>query len=172
MVRLLRFSLMSIMLILAVSSCKTKQKITETRTEEIVKKQSDSMDVACKNNLEAINTHDKQNTVLDERDSTVEKFREHLVIDFSGNVVLREIEHQKEKYKAKGRIHRNNREIQHLEAAKQEQMTYEQYLDGIYNASLQNVEEESEPSSSRWLWLIGFLTLLTMVGAIISKIVK
>ncbi|CDC98947.1 unknown [Prevotella sp. CAG:474] len=52
MVRLLRFSLMSIMLILAVSSCKTKQKITETRTEEIVKKQSDSMDVACKNNLE------------------------------------------------------------------------------------------------------------------------
>ena len=51
-------------------------------------------------------------------------------------------------------------------------MTYEQYLDGIYNASLQNVEEESEPSSSRWLWLIGFLTLLTMVGAIISKIVK
>ena len=122
--------------------------------------------------LEAINTHDKQNTVLDERDSTVEKFREHLVIDSSGNVVLREIEHQKEKYKAKGRIHRNNREIQHLEAAKQEQMTYEQYLDGIYNASLQNVEEESEPSSSRWLWLIGFLTLLTMVGAIISKIVK
>ena len=122
--------------------------------------------------LEAINTHDKQNTVLDERDSTVEKFREHLVIDSSGNVVLREIEHQKEKYKAKGRIHRNNREIQHLEAAKQEQMTYEQYLDGIYNASLQNVEEESEPSSSRWLWLIGFLTLLTMVGAIISNLDK
>lgn len=172
MVKLIRLSMLLVMLTLAVSSCKTKEKVTETRTEQVVVKQSTSMDVVSKENLQSFNAHDEQSTVQDERDSIVEKFREYIVMDSTGNVLRHEIENMKKTHKSKGKVQTNNQGKQQSAASKQEKKTYEQYIDSLYNASVQDVKEESKPVTFRWLWLIGILLLLVVVGTVISKIVK
>lgn len=167
-----RLSLLSALLALAVSSCKTHEKVQTSRTEQTSVKMSTSSDSVFTETLQTINAHDEHSVMLNERDSVVEKWREYIVVDSTGKVLLHEMERQKEKHKAKDKVQRNSKDKHQTEVAKNSRLTYEQLCDSLYQELYNNEEKDSKPVSYRWLWFIGILSLLLLAGAIISKLGK
>lgn len=159
-----------LLLLLSLSGCKTKEKVTERQTETA--QASSVKTVTAQQHMEQQGQASMANEVqqMQTSDSVVERFRERIVTDSCGRVLLHDIEHSKERYKGHAQSRKKEagqREetssLQHREQALGEK-------DSTYNGGSLKEVTIVKKKTWRWLWYVGLLSLLFIVGFIISKI--
>jgi hypothetical protein len=157
-------------LALCLGSCKTKEKVTEKRTETA---QTVSSSVATLSGQ----TKQLEQTALAEEathtgwsDSIVDKFYERIVTDSTGRVLLHEVEHSKDTYKGmtQSQMKRTGNRQEKSTAQNQEQ-SYARNDSG-YNGSSLNEVTVVKKRSWRWLWFVGLLVGLFLAGYIITRV--
>ena len=164
--------LFMLMVLLTLIGCKTKEKVTERMTEtahvtgEVTQTSSTSSD----SQSQAMTT--AQTTQTTWSDSVVEKTRERIVTDSSGRVLLHEAERTTEHYKGRGKslTHQQQNRQERNEATSQG--TFTETNDSTYNGGNQNEVTVVKRKTWRWLWYVGIVASLLVLGYIILKVIR
>lgn len=159
-------------LALSLCGCKTKEKMTERLTETA---QSNS----CSTVMTSQHTEQQGQTSMTEEttqtswsDSVVEKTRERIVTDSSGRVLLHEAERTTEHYKGRGKSLTHQQQNRQEKSEVTSQGTVTETNDSTYNGGSINEVTVVKKKSWRWLWYVGILASLLIVGYIISKVIR
>lgn len=159
-----------LLVLLTLIGCKTKEKVTERMTEtahvtgEVTQTSSTSSD------SQAMAT--AQTTQTSWSDSVVEKTRERIVTDSSGRVLLHEAERTTEHYKGRGKSLTHQQQNRQEKSEVTSQGTVTETNDSTYNGGSINEVTVVKKKSWRWLWYVGILASLLIVGYIISKVIR
>ena len=161
-----------LLVLLTLIGCKTKEKVTERMTEtahvtgEVTQTSSTSSDSQSQVMATA------QTTQTTWSDSVVEKTRERIVTDSSGRVLLHESERTTEHYKGRGKSLTQQQQNRQEKSEATSQGTVTETNDSTYNGGSINEVTVVKKKSWRWLWYVGILASLLIVGFIISKVIR
>lgn len=162
--------LLFLLVLLSLVGCKTKEKVTEKRTEIA---QVISSSVAAQSGqteqLEQTATMEEA-TYTGWSDSVVEKFHERIVTDSTGRVLLHEVGHSKDTYKGKNQSRAKRTDNRQEKTTAQNQKQSYARNDSTYNGGSLNEVAVVKKKSWRWLWFVGLLAGLLTVGYIISRV--
>ena len=102
----------------------------------------------------------------------MEKTRERIVTDSSGRVLLHEAERTTEHYKGRGKslTHQQQNRQERNEATSQGTVT--ETNDSTYNGGSQNEVTVVKRKTWRWLWYVGIVASLLVLGYIILKVIR
>lgn len=159
-----------LLILLSMSGCKTKEKVTEKRTETAQAVSSSAAALSGEmEQLEQTATTEEA-TLMGWIDSIVEKFHERIVTDSTGRVLLHEVEHCKDTYKGKTQSQaKRTGNRQEKRAAQNQEQSFARN-DSTYNGgSLDEVTVVKKKSWS-WLWFVGLLASILAVGYIRSRV--
>lgn len=158
-----------ILLVLFLSSCKTKEKVAEKQLETVHVVSSTSAAQAQQSELFGRTATTEATSQIGWSDSIVEKFHERIVTDSTGRVLLHEVDRHMDTYKGKKQSQTK------YEGQKQENTTAQDLKqncamnDSIYNINSVKKLTIVKKKSWRWLWFVGLLVSLVVVGFITSK---
>lgn len=161
-----------LLVLLTLIGCKTKEKVTERMTEtahvtgEVTQTSSTSSD----SQSQAMATAQTTQTTCS--DSVVEKTRERIVTDSCGRVLLHESERTTEHYKGRGKSLTQQQQNRQEKSEATSQGTVTETNDSTYNGGSINEVTVVKKKSWRWLWYVGILASLLIVGFIISKVIR
>lgn len=161
-----------LLVLLTLIGCKTKEKVTERMTEtahvtgEVTQTSSTSSDSQSQTMATA------QTTQTTWSDSVVEKTRERIVTDSSGRVLLHESERTTEHYKGRGKSLTQQQQNRQEKSEATSQGFVTETNDSTYNGGSINEVTVVKKKSWRWLWYVGILASLLIVGFIISKVIR
>lgn len=159
-------------LTLSLCGCKTKEKVTEKLTETA---QSNSSFTLMTSQYIA---QQEQKSMMEETilaswcDSIVERFYERIVTDSTGRVLLHEQEHKKDHYNSRARSQTNRNGNSEEAAAGQKIDLTAECNDSTYNGGILSEVTVVKKKSWRWLWFVGILGSLLIVGIIIPKVTR
>lgn len=161
-----------LLLTLSISSCKTKEKMTERLTETAQSNSSSIVMTSQHTEQQGQSSMTEETTQTLWSDSIVERFHERIVTDSTGRVLLHEQEHTKDHYKGRTQSQTNrNGNSQKTAAGQKTELTVE-CNDSTYNGNSLNEVTVVKKKSWRWLWYVGILGSLLIVGIIISKVTR
>lgn len=161
-----------LLILLSMSGCKTKEKVTEKRTERAQTVSSSVAALSGQTELLEQTTTTEEATHTGWSDSIVEKFHERIVTDSTRRVLLHEVEHSKDTYKGKTQIEaKRTGNRQEKRAAQNQEQLYARE-DSTYNGGSLNEVTVVKKKSWRWLCFVGLLSMILIVGYIISIIKK
>lgn len=159
-------------LALSLCGCKTKEKMTERLTETAQSNSSSTVMTSQHTEQQGQTSMTEETTQTSWSDSIVERFHERIVTDSTGRVLLHEQEHTKDHYKGRAQSQTNrNGNSQETAAGKKTELTVERN-DSTYNGNSLNEVTVVKKKSWRWLWFVGILGSLLIVGIIISKVTR
>lgn len=159
-------------MVLSFGSCKTKEKATDCFAETIHTNTSETVMTALHSDLQMENSSSSVSAYTGWSDSIVERFYEHVVTDSSGNVLLCETEHSKDRFT--GRTKKNTdiaNNIQEMGSEHNVSITQEK-KDSLYDAGVLKEVTVVKSKSWRWLWLCGLLAILFITVLIVKKTSK
>ena len=140
---------------------------------------ADRMAVGVIDSLEVIDVDDDERHMLRVRAfheqivrATIEKTRERIVTDSSGRVLLHEAERTTEHYKGRGKSLTHQQQNRQEKSEVTSQGTVTETNDSTYNGGSINEVTVVKKKSWRWLWYVGILASLLIVGYIISKVIR
>lgn len=155
-------------LVLSLSGCKTKEKVSENHKENVRINSTEMQNEVCFDERHEHESSAEQSLQTSEKDSLVEKFRERIVVDSSGNVLFKDSEYTKERYHGKGtsKANRNgsNRQTATEQIKKQSQAETDTSSTGIRESTQRIVKH-----TYGWLWFVVLFVFLFAGGVIISK---
>ena len=164
--------LLMFLLALSLCGCKTKEKVTERLSETVRSNSSSVQMITEEKEVAGQATVQEASTRTQQSDSTVEHFFERIVTDSTGRVLLHEVEHSKDTYKGSG-----SQQTKYTGNREGKKTTQHQELsavrkDSTYNGGTLREVTVVKSKSRKWVWFVGLLSLLFIVGFIISKIVR
>ena len=152
------------------SGCKTKEKVTEKRTETAQAVSFSITAQAGQTEQHGQTAWAEEDTHTGWSDSIVEKFHERIVTDSAGRVLLHEVEHSKDTYKGKTQSQaKRTGNRQEKSTAQNQEQSYARN-DSTYNGGSLNEVVVTKKKSWRWLWFVGLLLGLVTAGYIISRV--
>ena len=160
------------LLALSLCGCKTKQKVTENLKETAQASSSSVQQATEHTERQGVSSTQEEATHTQWSDSIVEKFHERIVTDSCGRVLLHEVEHSKDTYKGSGSQQTKRTGTHEEKTTTQHQELSAVRKDSTYNGGTLREVTVVKKKSCRWLWFVGLLSLLFIVGFIISKIVR
>lgn len=158
-------------LVLALSACKTKEKVDENYTANVWTNSTESKNEICRNERHEHESSAEQALQASEKDSLVEKFRERIVVDSSGHILFKDSEYTKERYQGKATTKTNRKESNHQTATEQANKQSQAETDTSSTAIRENTQKTVK-QTDRWLWFLSLLIFLLISGAIISKVTR
>lgn len=164
--------LFMLLVLLTLIGCKTKQKVTERMTDtahvtgEVTQTSSTSSD------SQSQITFTAQTTQTSWSDSVVEKTRERIVTDSSGRVLIHEQERTTEHYKGRGKSLTNQQQNRQEKSEVTSQGTVTETNDSTYNGGSLNEVTVVKKKPCCWLWYVGIVAILLMLGYIILKVIR
>lgn len=159
-------------LALCLGSCKTKEKVTENLTETAQASCSSVQLTTEQTEQEGQATTQEETMHTQWSDSIVERFHERVVTDSTGRVLLHEVEHSKDTYKGRGQHQAKRTDNRQEKATVQSQELTIAQNDSTYNGGSLNEVTVVKKKTWRWLWYVGTLASLLIVGFIISKVIR
>ena len=157
-------------ILFSMSGCKTKEKVTEKRTETTQDVSSSVAVLSGKMEQLEQTVTTEEATLTGWSDSIVEKFHERIVTDSTGRVLLHEVEHCVDTYKGKNQSQaKRTGNRQGKRAAQNQEQSFARNDSTYYGGSLDEVTVVKK-KSWRWLWFVGLLASLLAVGYIISRV--
>lgn len=159
-----------LLILLSMSGCKTKEKVTEKRTETAQDVSSSVAVLSGKMEQLKQTATTEEATLTGWSDSIVEKFHERIVTDSTGRVLLHEVEHRKDTYKGKTQSQAKRTGNWQEERAAQNQEQNFARNDSTYNGGSLDEVTVVKKNSWRWLWFVGLLASILAVGYIISRV--
>lgn len=165
----LLFMLLALMTLIG---CKTKEKVTERMTDtahvtdEVTQTSSLSSDSQSQATVTAQTTQNLWS------DSLVEKTRERIVTDSSGRVLILEAERTTERYKGRGKSLTQQQHNRQEKSEVTSQGTVTETSDYTYNGGSLNEVTVVKKKPCRWLWYVGIVASLLMLGYIILKVIR
>lgn len=161
-----------LLLVVSISSCKTKEKITE-KLSETARSNSSSIVMKSKHTGQQGQSSMKEETTQTSwSDSIVERYHERIVQDSTGRVLLHEQEHTKDHYKGQTQSQTNRNGNSQATAAGQKTELTVECNDSTYNGNRLNKVTFVKKKSWRWLWYMVLLGSLLTAGVIISKVIR
>lgn len=157
--------------ILSLSGCKTKEKVSEIHKENAQTSMTETKTEMCLDERLEHESSAEQVLQTSENDSLVEKFRERIVVDSCGRVLLKDGEYTKERYQGRGTTKANRQGSDHRKVTGQAGKQSQVATDSSGTVIRENMVKTAR-QTCRWLWFPGLLVLLFAGGAIISKVMR
>ena len=158
--------------VLCLSGCKTKEKVTERQTETAQASSVTTQTQQQQTELQGQTSLMAESTQTQASDSVVERFRERIVTDSAGRVLLHDVEHSREHYKGKAASQKKQTDIRDERLTAKSDVGILVQCDSTYNGGTLKEVTVVKKKSWRWLWFVSLLSLLFIVGFVISKIVR
>lgn len=157
---------------LCLCGCKTKQKVTENLIETAQASCSSVQLTTEQTEQEGQATSQEETMHTQWSDSIVERFHERVVTDSTGRVLLHEVEHSKDTYKGRGQHQAKRTDNRQEKATVQSQELTIAKNDSTYNGGSLNEVTVVKNKTWRWLWYVGIVASLLMLGCIILKVIR
>ena len=152
--------------------CKTKEKVTERMTDTAHVTDEVTQTSSLSSDSQSQVTVTAQTTQSLWSDSLVEKTRERIVSDSSGRVLIHETERTTERYKGRGKSLTQQQQNRHEKSEVTSQGTVTETSDSTYNGGSLNEVTVVKKKTWRWLWYVGIVASLLMLGCIILKVIR
>ncbi len=158
--------------LLALVSCKTKEKVTDSVKETVQTSTSSSAITTAQAECSNAGSSSDEAFRTQWSDSIVEKYHERIVTDSSGRVLWHETEHSKDRYTGRSEG-KTGQTSSHTETtAGKSTATARENNDSVYNGGVLKEVTITETRSWSWLWQVGLLVLPLIIVAIIYKVRK
>lgn len=158
-------------LVLSLSGCKTKEKVSENNKENIRKNSTETRAEMCLDERHECENSAEQALQTSEKDSLVEKFRERIVVDSCGRILFKDSEYTQERYQGKGATKSSRKGSNHQTAMEQTRKQSQAETD-TSSTTIRESTRKTVRNTYRWLWFTGLLILLFACGFIISKVTR
>lgn len=145
-----------VLILLLLTSCKTKEKVTEQHIEHVETTQQLDSNTDEK--------HESLKLVENEHDSIVDKIRVLIIKDSTGRVLRQEFEHSREKHKTRNNDKETVNEAENVTSNANNKLRLNARWDNTHNASKTDVEKSNR--SSPWKWYHSFLLIVALLGSI------
>ena len=152
--------------------CKTKEKVTERMTDTAHVTDEVTQTSSLSSDSQSQVTVTAQTTQSLWSDSRVEKTRERIVSDSSGRVLIHETERTTERYKGRGKSLTQQQQNRQEKSEVTSQGTVTETSDSTYNGGSLNEVTVVKKKTWRWLWYVGIVASLLMLGCIILKVIR
>ncbi|MBR1467466.1 MAG: hypothetical protein IJ606_02420 [Bacteroidaceae bacterium] len=159
-----------LLLVLCLSGCKTKEKVTERQTETTQASSVTAQIQQQQAELHGQTSLTAENTQTQVSDSVVERFRERIVTDSAGHVLLHDVEHSRERYKGKAASQKKQTDMRDEQLTVKSDMGTLVQCDSTYNGGTLKEETVVKKWSWRWSWFVGVLASLLTAGYISSRV--
>ena len=164
--------LFMLLVLLTIIGCKTKEKVTERMTDTAHVTGEVTQTSSLSSDSQSQTTFTAQTTQTSWSDSVVEKTRERIVTDSIGRVLLHEAERTTEHYNGRGKSLTHQQQNRHKRSESNSQGTVTETNDSTYYGGSLNEVTVVKKKLCRWLWYVGIVAILLMLGYIILKVIR
>lgn len=164
--------ILTFLLVLILCGCKTEEKMAERQAETAMAATSSVL------SEDGHREQKGQEAILEETlhaqssDSVVERYRERLVTDSAGRVLLHEVEHSRDTFKGKAQSQALRTGIRQEKTTTRNHEQSRARNDSVYNGG--SLKEVTVVEKKPWYrpWLLPLIVILAAAGFIISKVTR